>query len=403
MRVLLPDLQEIRGFSAHQLGFYREFHRGVAHALQELGHEAIRFPFARQSERAPGEAEALGRILSSGVAGVLDLCCWGYGLSHFVLHTRDGRQRPIYDLYEVPYVGLLLDHPHNQAINGIVARRLYAACPDRGHPEQLRLAYPELALQGAVFSPPAVQPDNNRSVASWSDRDIDVLYVGTLTPPMAERFWRDPANGYWHASYDGAMCDAIADAALAAPERSFHLAVQEAVAGTTARPPGFALKPQMRAVEAYLRSRFRLDAVRALARSGRRMHVVGGGWEACGLPASVTQLAGVDYQELFGLAGRARICLDASTYLDGANDRVFSYALSGAVCFTNAAGFLRGEFDGAMRFYSMLQLDGLVDGVQELLGQPAALRAAGDLARERVRASHTWRSRLEGIVSLFRL
>lgn len=403
MRILLPLLEQIPGFSPHQLGFYREFHRGVLEALQEMGHEAIPFPFASQETRAPGEAQSLVRILSGGgMAGVLDLCCWGYGLSHFMLQRGDGQRQPIYDMYDVPYLGLLLDHPYNQAVNGILAQRLFAACPDKGHPALLKLSYPELSLTGTLFSPPAVRPRDDLAAASSASRDIDVLYVGTLPRHALERFWRNRANGYWRSEYDSELCDAIVDQVLAAPERSFHLAVQEVLGSAAKEGKLPEIKSQLRAVEWHLRARFRHDAVSALARSGARMCIVGTGWEGADLPANAGHLIGIDYDDMFRLAGRAKVCLDSSTYLDGANDRVFSYALMGAVCFTNAAGYLRDQFGDSMHFYSMTRLDALADSVKELLAQPAKLRHAGACASTRVLASHTWRHRLEKLLPVLK-
>jgi hypothetical protein len=397
MQFLLPFHDEVPGH-----GFYREFHRGVTAALREMGHEAVPFPFAKQHERTPDEVQSLYRLLAPGrVAAVLDLCCWGHGLSHFLLHKRTGEKVPIYDAFEVPYVAMLFDHPFNQTVDRIVARRLYATYPDLGHPEQLRAIYPELRLSGAMFVPPAIRVGSDCPAAGGADRDVDVLYVGNLAVHALERFWRDPANENWRPVYDAAVCDAIADAALAAPELSYHLSVQAAMARLGAQSPGFELLSQMRGVEWFLRARFRRDAVLALAGSGLRMLVVGRGWESVDLPASVEHRTEIEYESLLRLPGRARICLDCSTYLDGANDRVFTYALNGAACFTNAAGYLRGQFggDGGVRFYSMLQLDALAESMRELLARPAALRAAAEHARARVLAAHTWRNRLSEILA----
>lgn len=143
----------------------------------------------------------------------------------------------------------------------------------------------------------------------------------------------------------------------------------------------------------------------SLARSGVRMRVIGTGWDKIPLPANVELGAETDYDGFFCLAGQAKICLDASTYLDGANDRVFSYALNRAVCFTNAAGYLRrtlGE-DGGMRFYSMRNPSELGEQVNMLLARPDELHEAGERARRTVLLSHTWRHRVSDILAAMRL
>ena len=401
MRILLPFCRGIP-----ERTFDQDFHQGVMQALKELGHEPILFSFSTTGQPPQEEAEALYRQLDNGkIDAVLDLACWSYGLSRITLAMQNGKKEPIFDVFGMPYVGMLFDQPYNQAINGVQSLKLYAAYPDLGHPEQLRLVYPELKLRGGIFSPPAVRPENNRSASKWeSDRDIDVLYVGNLVPAALERFWNNRSSNLWDGSQDPGFCDALADAALAEPERSLHLNIQTTIAGLGTQSPGFDFNSQLRAVECFLRFSFRRDAVVALASSGVRMRMIGRGWEGVGLPANVEFGAETDYAGFFRLAGQAKICLDASTYLDGANDRVFSYALNRAVCFTNAAGYLRGIFgkDDGMRFYSMRNPSALGDQVKMLLARPADLREEGERARQAVLSSHTWRHRIGDVLVAIR-
>jgi hypothetical protein len=88
------------------------------------------------------------------------------------------------------------------------------------------------------------------------------------------------------------------------------------------------------------------------------------------------------------LAAQAKVCLDASTYLDGVNDRVFSYAINKSVCFTNANGYLRDVPDGSagLRFQEKQRL----------------LRDLGEQAAQTVRSAHTWRHRIGTVLSAMR-
>jgi hypothetical protein len=135
-------------------------------------------------------------------------------------------------------------------------------------------------------------------------------------------------------------------------------------------------------------------------------HAGGGrGWDKVALPATVGFNAETNYDGFFRLAGQATICLNASTYLDGASDRLFSYALNRAVCFTNAAGYLRRDFgeDNGMYFYSMRNPSELGERVKALLTRPDALREAGARARETVLSLHTWRHRVGDILRQMQL
>ena len=383
-------------------GFYSDFHKGITEALGELGHQAGVPSFAAIGEATEHDMRELWRHVSRGDSDVLlDLCCWGAALSERPFPERDRAAAPFFENSDMAWAGMLFDHPYNQLIHAIRARRTFATYPDLGHSAQARLVYPGLHLAGEIFAPPAARRQNDRSWPSPAARTIDVLYVGNLDARALSRPWRDPSAGLPRA--EAAFRDAIADAVLAQPERSLHLSVAEAVRAFGPLPQDSYFYNHLRTVEWHLRAAFRRDAVVALARSGVDMRVVGSGWEAANLPPNVARTPPVDYEGFLALAGQAKTCLDASTYLDGANDRVFNYAINGAVCFTNAAGYLEREFpDGSMRFYSLKRPAELGDAVRALLARPEELRAAGEAARARVLAAHTWRHRLEALLPALR-
>jgi hypothetical protein len=397
MRILLPYW-----LGVPERCFYQDFQLGIAAALRELGNETVQVPFAERGSVQVSESKKLYRELqASNIDAVLDLACWGYGLSRIALPAQKEAGRPIFDAFDVPYVQWLFDQPCNQQMTGVMAAAHYAVYPDLGHPQQVRLIYPGLDLAGEIFAPPAIRPENNRSAGKWSvARDIDVLYVGNLIPEALDRCWNDPHNRQWPNMFSPGFCNALTDACLENPERSLHLIAQSVIAEQGPKPSGFNFRFHFSLAENFLRHTVRRDVVVALAHSGLRMRVVGKGWDAVLLPANVELGAATDYDGLFRLAGQAKICLDASTYLDGANDRVFSYALNRAVCFTNASGYLRQVFgeDGGMRFFSTRNLSGLTEQMKGLLARPAELQEAGESAADAVLGAHTWRHRVCNIL-----
>jgi len=401
MRILLPYW-----LGVPERCFYQDFQLGIAAALRELGYETVQVPFAERGSVQEAEGKKLYKELqAAGTSAVLDLACWGYGLSRITLPTENGEGRPIFDAFGVPYVQWLFDQPCNQQMTGVMAAGHYAAYPDLGHPQQVRLLYPGLELTGEIFAPPAVRPENNRSAGKWSSaRGIDVLYVGNLVPEALERCWNDPHNGRWPDMFNPGFCNALTDACRDKPERSLHLIAQSVLAEQGPMPSGFNFRFHFSLAENFLRHSIRRDVVAALAHSGLRMRVVGKGWDAALLPANVELGAATDYDGLFHLAGQAKICLDASTYLDGANDRVFSYALNRAVCFTNASGYLRQVFgeDGGMRFFTTRNLSDLAEQMKSLLARPTALQEAGECAADAVLCAHTWRHRVGNILDAMR-
>lgn len=387
MRVLLP----ISRAAERSIAFYANFRDGLIDALRELGHEALLFEFEQPTQASPREHAALYRLLTDKPCDlVLDLCCWGCELSQFRVWDGTPGGEPIYDAFELPCVAMLYDHPWFQTPQRVLASRLYASLPDRYGAEQIALVYPGVKLRGWAMAPPAIRLANNHS-RSWPGRSIDVLYVGNLAPGALERRWRDMSAAD--------IFDTAADWALAHPDRPLHhaltgLADEQGAALDTERANAV-----LRAVDYYFRAHLRVESVRAIAQTGVGMHVVGEGWRVVDLPPNVSVHAALPYDRFLALAGKAKICLDCSTYPGGANDRVFNYTLNGAVCFTNAAEFSAKVLghDRGLRVYSMLELDRLREQVRAALAQPERLRADGEHAARLTAATQTWRQRLENI------
>jgi hypothetical protein len=396
MRVLVPFWSAVP-----QDCFYQEFHHGIVEALLELGHEPIPFAFSTKCGLTQAEANEWCRLLEHVNAGaVLDLACWGCAFSGIWVTGDDHQKQSICDRFDLPWVGWLFDHLHSQFIHNVHASRRYAAYSDRDQPDQARIIYPNLKLAGHVTAPPAVRPTNDTSAADWTvGRNIDVLYVGNLEPAALDRFWNDRSHAMWRISHDPDFCNAYADSMLAGPDQPLSKGIQAAIASRGITPLG--LHAQFSAVEYFLRYTLRRDAVIGLARSGVRMRIVGQGWDSVALPPNVEMTSPTNYQDFLRLSGRAKICLDASTYTSGANDRVFTYAVNRAVCFTNAAGHLRGTSaeDAGVRFYSLLNMEKLGDDIMSLLAQPSRLRELGEQAKRGVLSGHTWRHRIGDVLA----
>ncbi len=390
MHILLPFCRA----AATLLPFYRHFHDGIANAALALGHAVSRFEFDTVGQVSPAEKDALYRLLVAQEPElVLDLCCWGHALSQLNIWDGSEKGQAMFDAVDACYVGWLFDQAYLQPLSRLQSARLYAAVPDQFHAGQIALVYPEVSLRGLALAPPAVCAADDRSSQPWPARDIDVLYVGNLHPEALERLWS--------ADADAALFDAAADRALAHPDQALHVSLQQAAAAldtelTPARALGI-----LRPVEYFQRARHRLDLVQAAARAGARLCVVGQGWKDVNLPDTVTLMEPTDYDGFFRLMGRAKICLDVSTYVGGANDRVFSISVNGAICVTNAERYLGQWYgaDSAMVYYSTQRLQEVPDLLRSLLGQ-------GARAEERIRRSrditlkhHTWTNRLEEILA----
>lgn len=388
MRILMPFNK-----GATYASFYTEFHAGLLEGLRELGHEVLVFGHEDITGSAPAEQQALYRqLLAQPCEAVFDLCCWAQCLSHSRVWDGSSEGEPVFDSLEMDYVGLLFDHPWFQPVTAVRSARLFASVGDRSNIAQLALVYPELRLRGTVFAPPAVRPGSDHS-ARAAERDIPLLYIGNLPREALGRLWKDAP--------DAPLFHAVADLAIERPEAPLDTLLAEVLQGL-GRPLDAAIALEvLRPVEYYRRATLRRNAVHAAAASGVPMWVVGNGWQDEGLPENVHLHPFVSYEELLDLAGRAQLALDASTYPQGANDRIFTYALNGALCFSNSRGHLGGVFaEGGVQFYGMRELPALGAALADAAASPARAAEQAAQARAITLAGHTWRHRVQAILDM---
>ncbi len=391
MRILIPFNK-----AATYASFYTDFHAGLVHGLRELGHEALIFEHEDIVSSSPAEQQALYKLLMERPAdAVFDLCCWAHCLSQGRVWDGSSAGEPVFDSIEADYVGLLFDHPWFQPLPAVQSSRLYASVGDRSNIAQIGLVYPALKLGGSVFAPPGIGPSSDHA-RPGTVRDIPLLYVGNLHRDALTRLWRDAA--------DAPLFDDTADLALAEPDLPLD-AVLARVASAQGRVLDAPLALEvLRPVEYYRRTCIRQAAVHAAAAAGVPLHVVGNGWAEESLPDHVTLHPFMSYDSLLDLTARTQICLDASTYPQGANDRVFNYMVNGALCFTNARGYLAtayGPEDG-LQFYSTREPQALAAAIGELLAAPARLTELAARSRDITLATQTWRHRAEAILGMLK-
>ena len=372
--------------------FYQDFIEGLESALAELGHTAERFEFGEIGVLAQEELE---RFFSWGRTArcdlVLDLCGWGFALSR--VRLWDGGSEvgaTIFDSLGAHYAALLFDQPFFQPVPVLQSGSLLLCYPDRHHPELIGALYPTLQAKAMLFVPPATRLANDRSPGRWRDRRTPLLYAGNLAPEAIEPFWSDAPQ---QRLYDGAA--AVLDAR---PGMPLHRAIEEARCALGLELAQEERLTAHRTLEYFLRHRLRHRLVTSMAAAGLPIQVYGKGWDGVALPTNVHVHPATDYRAYMDLIGDARICLDASTYLGGANDRAVQFAVNGTVFFSNAREYLYEAFGDAAGFYTPLDLPEAAERIRDLLARPKEIEARSGRLRALALAGHLWRHRLETIL-----
>ena len=101
----------------------------------------------------------------------------------------------IFDLYEIPFINILLDHPMDHYANlKSTCSNYHVVCVDRNHLAFLKRYFPNLA--GVYFLPHAAAYDENSEFKEISARSQDVIFAGTIIgkscQTMIEEFKKYP-------------------------------------------------------------------------------------------------------------------------------------------------------------------------------------------------------------------
>lgn len=277
----------------------------------------------------------------------------------------------------------VVDHPLCHPRLASVGNRTVLGTIDRVH-AQLTGYSPA----PAVFVPHGgAEPDEQPR--PWSERDIDVLFVGNVPP---ERKGLKPLEMFAYeagaqAGRSGADPFAVLVAALAAHGLSLASFSREDAADLLSI--------------ATLESQ-RIERITALLSiTSARLHVVGalyGTWPAR-LGANVTVHGGIDpFDEISDLMRRARVVINLSSkFPHGSHERIWQAMACGAAVITNHSSFVEQDFTQGEHIYYYKRPDEIGSLVDAALAGNAGARAA-EAARPIYQASHTWDDRAARIL-----
>lgn len=353
-------------------------------AFRHLGHTVLHFDKQRFEE----SAIQLMAWLREGIDAAFLLNNIGFVM-------RGAANDSLWDLYRVPVINLLVDHPMYYAdtldyapMHGIVA------CADRHHADYCSRFYPN--VRRSIFLPTAgecLKP--YADLKPFMDRTIDVLFIGSykFCDGLTEKY--DDMDRYLEREL------------RAHPRNSLSDLLEAALASDGIHRPDAQLRTLIeskRSLELQAASWFRGRIIETLVQNGISVTVYGDGWEKldiCSYPNFIRR-APVSPKEGIALMEDAKIVLNQLTWFKaGASERIFEAMLQGAVCLTDDSEYLREQFlDGEdLRFYSLEHLETLPQLAGELLTDSALSDRIRSNAYKKASAKHTWESRAEELLA----
>jgi hypothetical protein len=311
---------------------------------------------------------------------------------------RDSAGRTLGDLYGAPHVVWHTDYILSKAERVRQTPKSTALLlVDPSQVDAVRAVYGEDRFERVGFFPhPAVgepAPDE-ASVAQFCERrPIRVLWSGGFQKP--ETPWKD---------VDGPARQLLADAldlALSVEWTPPHEALAEVMRARGLDPAAPELSQALEAaalLDVEVRMTRRFEFLKAVAKSGVALHIVGAGWEGQLYRFKTATFEGpVDMTRMVELMRSSRVVLNTNgNFGAGSHERPFSAALAGAATFSDYSRYYGQVFDEGedIALFRWRDLAGGMDQLKALAADPARAFEMARRAKAKTLAQHTWDQRI---------
>lgn len=371
------------------LGYFSE---QLASALWQRGYDCYFIDYDRLYESLNG----LSGFAVRGQSALITFNFIGLGDEEIF---RDEAGRFVWDVYEMEYLNILVDHPfyyHARLVYPLPRMKLF--CVDREHVSYVERFYPQ---QSVSFLPLA---GNGRltfgakeAVIPYEQRAYDVVFTANYVPlaPLAQKIAAQAPE--YRIFYQGILDDLLSDP-LQSMDQVFERHIKEEL-GYVSDGELCGAMAGMAVIDLYVRTYFRGEAVRTLAECGLKVDVFGAGWEelSCKKPQNIVRHGGqVTSECCVEAVQNARLSLNLMPWFkDGAHDRIFTAMLQQTVALTDDSRYLREQFaDGReLKYFSLKETAALPEIASALLRDTQVLEEMAVRGRKKALASHTWQQR----------
>ena len=350
----------------------------LADGFAQLGFD----PVIVDIRRTGHEDRLLEIIRSRKVAAFISVS--GFGLPP----SPDSDAVRIFNDVGAPMLGVFLDHPFCLRDRVDLPLNNYHATFPAVHAGAFCERY--IRSGGAFHHLPHGSVE--RVTKPWVDRDINLLFTGSLfLPPDAQRAaWRD------HGTAVERKLNNIVDLVwldLARPlEESVREVLGEDVDFET-------LLPYMKTVDDYIRNAQRVDAIVALA--NLQPTVIGPGWEAFADDLPRVRFVGQKtISEALEMTDRSRAILNPFPGYNDSHERVFNAMAGGSAVLSSRSDYYESEYSREDIFFLPNRALDMPSAVAGLLADKDRLRVMAAAGQRRFLSGHTWTHRARSLAQI---
>ncbi len=386
MRILIMKGQS-------QYGGTRLFADLAAAALARRGHQVEVLDLGETNQAS---AIILQHAASSGSYGLVFTINIGG-------EFQDSAGRRLRDLYQAPHVVWHTDYILSKADRVRQTPKSTALLVvDPTQIDAVRDVYGDDRFDHLGFFPhPAVgepAPDDATSADFVERRPIQVLWSGGFQKP--DKPWKD-VTGPARQMFDDAL-----DLALSVEWMPPHEALREVMAsrGLDVNAPELrAAREAATLIDTDVRMTRRFEFLKAVARTGLPLHIVGAGWESQLYRFKNATFEGpVDMTRMAELMRQSRVVLNTNgNFGAGSHERPFSASLAGAATFSDYSRYYGEVFeDGTnIALFRWRDLDGGMAQLTALAEEPPRAFDYARRAKAIALAGHTWDRRVDLILA----
>jgi hypothetical protein len=389
LRVILYKVQS-------QYGALRVHIDQLAKAFNDMGHEAVIVDFMDDKP-----IDKLEKELRTG-------CNFIFALNAIASELKVG-SKSIYDVLNVPYITLLVDHPcyHIERLSNNIEKYV-VACLDKSHLKFMSQNFDENRFRVTCFMPPAgncAEGTDDGDIQEYEkNRDISLLFTGS--------FRGLPVKG-WIADNTAvrSIAEDVCDYALSLEYTDIGEAYDYVMVHR-----GLSFSPEqdrkirryiVQKVDGYIAALHRYKFLNTLANAGMPVNIYGNGWDEI-----VKQWKSFTFNETGSVANtikllrRTRFSLNTNNnFASGGHERVFNSMLNGACVVSDTSRFYEEEFNNNkdIIMFKWSELEKLPARINSLINdtekQWSIAQAGKAIAQER----HKWENRVETITQLYEL
>lgn len=377
-----------------QYGALRVHIDQLARAFNNMGHEAVIVDFMDSKP-----VDKLENELKIG-------CNFFFALNAIESDLKIG-SKSIYDILNIPYITLLVDHPnyHIERLSNNISKYV-VACLDKGHLKFISQYFDRNKFRVTSFMPPAgnyAEGKDDENIQDFErNRDIPLLFTGSFRG-IPEKRWTGNDSALRGLTED--VCDCALGSEYVDIGEAYDYVMDQKGLSFSLEQDRKIRRYIIQNVDGYIAALNRYRFLDTLSNAGIRVDIYGNGWdEIVKRWKSFTFHETGSVSNTIKLLRRTKISLSTNNnFASGGHERVFNSMLNGASVVSDTSRFYENEFenDKDITLFKWSELEGLPARINNLLDNPQKLWNMAQAGKTIAQGRHKWENRAETIIQLY--